>query len=217
MNIHEYLCKMYELEGLILENQSSKQKFKKVSGLKTGFSITEDEIEYFLKYKNDFKSPKIFIIGNAFGYSTFALYKIFENASIDVIDAEVEGRDNQYGSKITNSIIEKNKFDIKLTIGFSPEDVSKAMRYQYYDIVFIDGLHTNEQVLKDFEAIKNRVNPEKFICFFHDVGYCNLDQSLESILSNYSDNCYQTIVKLPSHLSFSGMGILSKNQNIIKD
>ena len=99
MSIQQYLFDLYKQEGLILENQSKKLQFKKISGVDTGFSITENEIEYFSKYKEEFKNPKIFIIGNAFGYSTFTLHKIFENSSIDVIDAEIEGEGNNKAQK----------------------------------------------------------------------------------------------------------------------
>ena len=216
MNIQQYLFDLYKQEGLILENQSKKKQFKKISGVDTGFSITENEIDYFSKYKEEFKNPKIFIIGNAFGYSTFTLHKIFQNSSIDVIDAEIEGEGNKQGSEITNRIISQNNFDIKLTIGFSPEDVYKAARYTHYDIIFIDGLHTNEQLLKDFNEIKKYFNPDKFICFFHDVGYCRMEESTEQILNQYLNEPYDSIVKLPNELSFSEMGVLSKNIPIIK-
>jgi hypothetical protein len=188
--------------------------FHLIDNKQTGSGITAKEIAYIEQYKNQFTSPNIFIIGNAFGFSTFAFNYIFDNASIDVIDAEIEGQDNTFGSEITRKIVQDNNFNIQLTKGFSPEDIYKSTRHSKYDIVFIDGFHTNEQILKDYYGIKPYLKNE-WICFFHDVTFGNLQHGMDILINNEKDFYTQSLISLPSDLSESGIGILSRNIDII--
>lgn len=209
MKIYDKVIDLYLKENLILK-KSSYGNYHIIDGLHTGGGITKLEVEYIEKYKDEFLSPNIFIIGNAFGFSTFVFSKIFKNASIDVIDAETEGNDNKVGSKITKDIAIKNNLNINLTIGYSPADVEKAMRHKIYDIVFIDGLHTNDQIILDFDAIKSFLNNEKYICFFHDIRLFKLENGFNDILKNnisLYDNC---VISLDKEISESGIGIISK-------
>lgn len=210
MSTFDNVVELYKGVDHELENHGN-LNFLQIKHLNTGLSITRKEVDYFQRFKDEFTSPKIFIIGNAFGFSTFVMNQIFKDSSIDVIDAECEGINNRQGSEITNRIIQKYDLDIKLTIGYSPHDVAKAVRYDSYDIVFIDGLHTNEQMFEDFKVMKPYLNKDKFICFFHDVGLCSMQSSMDKIVVQ-NDKLYDKyVVQLPDELSESGMGILSKN------
>lgn len=212
MGLFEYLENLYSEKGLELFES---QEFKLIRGKLTGAGIANKELEYFQNYTSQFNNPKILIIGNAFGLSTFALSYIFKGSSVDVIDAESEGKDNQFGSEITRQIIEEKGLDIQLTIGYSPVDLDKAVRFDEYDIVFIDGLHTNEQVYLDFMGVEKYLNRNKFLCVFHDVGFCNLEQGVNKIFEKYDDS-YEKVLHLPTEYSPSNMGILSKNVKIFK-
>jgi len=114
-----------------------------------------------------------FIVGNAFGFSTFVLAELFPSALIDVIDAEIVGIDNVTGSEVTREIAAEFFPNVSLTVGFSPEDLHKAMRLEKYSGVFIDGLHTDEQMALDFEGIMPCLADESIV-IFHDVGLCSM-------------------------------------------
>lgn len=120
--------------------------------------------------------PSWFIIGNAFGLSTCLLADLFPNAIIDVIDAEIEGLNNKTGSALTRAIAAESFPNVKLTTGFSPKDLSKATRLDTYSAAFIDGLHTNEQMLADFKGILPLLSPASIVVF-HDVGFFRMDSA----------------------------------------
>lgn len=210
MNTFNTVVDLYKDFDHEIENHGD-LKFFQIRSLSTGLSITQKEVLFFERFKEEFKDPKIFIIGNAFGFSTFVLNEIFKGCSIDVIDAECEGVNNRQGSEITRKIIEKHNFDIRLTIGYSPEEVPNATRFDKYDIVFIDGLHTDDQLIKDFKAVKPYLNQDKFICFMHDVRLCKMEKAVEKILEQNQQLYDKYVVQLPEDISESGMGIVSKN------
>ena len=116
-----------------------------------------------------------FLIGNAFGFSTFLLAELFPNAIIDVIDAETEGENNRAGSVLTREISAVDFPNVRLTTGFSPQDVRKAARLDSYSAAFIDGLHTNDQMIADFRGLLPLLAPASIVVF-HDVGVCLMDQ-----------------------------------------
>ena len=74
---------------------------------------------------------------------------------VDVIDAEVEGQDNNEGSELTRRIALREGLDISLTIGASPVDTPRALRFPEtgYDLVFIDRFHTDHQLYLDATGV----------------------------------------------------------------
>jgi len=40
---------------------------------------------------------------------------------------------------------------VQLTKGFSPQDLDRACHADAYDFIFIDGGHTNDQLVADFK------------------------------------------------------------------
>ena len=181
-----------------------------LEGFRTGFAITDADIELFLEIREKVNIKNIYIIGNAFGYSTFVLSNIFPKAKIDVIDAECEGNDNRLGSEITRKIIENNKLDINLFIGFSPEDVERSMRTNKYELIFIDGLHTKEQIRKDLDAVKNYC-ADNFFIVCHDVELASLQESIDRFLNenqNFKYEKYEGKININS----VGTGFLTKKE-----
>lgn len=181
-----------------------------------GLGITKKEILYLQKYSEFFKNPNIFIVGNAFGFSTFVFNYIFKNSKIDVIDSEIEGVDVKIGSDITQKIIKKNNFNINLYIGSSPEDTKKCLRFDDYDIIFIDGLHTNQQLELDFYGIKDYLNKKKYICLCHDVAYAKMESGFNEIISKNKDIIDYSKI-LDTNISESGIGIFTKGIEIINE
>jgi len=117
-------------------------------------------------------SPKaIFIIGNAFGLSTFILADIFPESQIDVIDAEIEGADNSLGSSLTRRIAATHYPNVHLTTGYSPQDLGQATRSTKYQFAFVDGLHTDAQMIADFDGLRPILD-DSAVVIFHDVALC---------------------------------------------
>ena len=181
----------------------------------TGLGFHDTDIELFLKISEKFQAKSIFIIGNAFGYSTFVLSEIFNDAVVDVIDAEVEGEDNRRGSELTRRIASKYYPNVRLTIGFSPHDLAKAVRpglmrdLHGYDLVFVDGLHTDEQQLKDFRGIIPYLSNQTVIVF-HDVGLMNMRSSLKIIQQEARALGFDTFIETAKSTVF-GLGVIGRD------
>jgi len=148
----------------------------------TGGAICSSDVELFATISKIMQPKSIFCVGNAFGYSTLIISQLFPQAHLDVIDAETEGKDNRFGSRITREIAKKHKLDINLYSGFSPQDTPKALQRQKYELAFIDGLHSNEQLLKDFRGIHPYLSDE-CVVVCHDVALCHLQPAIFDCLS----------------------------------
>lgn len=153
--------------------------------LSTGGGISVSDAFLFTSLARIFDPSSIFVVGNAFGLSTFVLAETFPSALIDVIDAEIEGGDNAQGSALTRQIARTHFPKVQLTTGFSPEDVPKACRAAHYQMAFIDGLHTDEQMVKDFLGIRPYLSDECLV-IFHDVASHNMLSGWNNILQQAS-------------------------------
>lgn len=149
--------------------------FEKSTGrcLSTGGGISVSDAFLFSTIARMFDPASIFIVGNAFGLSTFVLAESFPGALVDVIDADAEGSDNARGSEITRKIAQSHFPKVQLTTGYSPQDIHKACRVPKYQMAFIDGLHTNEQMVKDFVGLYPRLD-DQCVVVFHDVASHNM-------------------------------------------
>lgn len=150
----------------------------------TGGGITPVEV-YLIESLGEFFSPKnIYIIGNAFGWSTIVMSLAFRGAAIVALDAGIEGADNLMGINLTNQIALKNKLTCLVEYGFSPEKTKEVVEKHFHneplDFVFIDGLHTNEQLLKDFKGVVDFCH-EDTVYLFHDVLNWKMQDSFEKI------------------------------------
>eukprot|EP00928_Gymnodinium_smaydae_P036053 TRINITY_DN25254_c1_g1_i1.p1 TRINITY_DN25254_c1_g1~~TRINITY_DN25254_c1_g1_i1.p1 ORF type:complete len:101 (-),score=10.44 TRINITY_DN25254_c1_g1_i1:295-564(-) len=54
------------------------------------------------------------------------------------------------------------------------------MRAPSYDVVFIDGLHTPEQLVSDFAAVEARL-AQSAIVVLHDVGWWDLRDAVVNV------------------------------------
>ena len=146
-----------------------------------GMSITD--VAFFFGLSKIFTPSRIFCIGNASGYGTLTLAEIF-NCPIDVIDAEIEGEFNATGSELTRKISEQY-FDNRITLfsGFSPQDLEKCIGDNKYDLVFIDGLHTNEQQKLDFDGMQPFLKDD-CLFYLHDVELTKMQQGFQKLKEN---------------------------------
>ncbi len=122
------------------------------------------------------------VVGNSFGFSTLVIAGLCPGCYVDAIDAEIEGCENRLGSHLTTAIAKEHFPGVRLTIGFSPQDLPKACRFEAYDFVFIDGLHTNDQLMADFSGICGR-REKNSVVYLHDVGMAKMTAAWSTIKS----------------------------------
>ncbi len=154
------------------------EKAHKTLNVSGGMTISDAFL--FMQIERVFKPESIFIIGNSFGLSTFVLAELFPNAKIDAIDAEIEGINVGMGTQITRQIAAKHFPNVQVTVGFSPQDLAKATTHAPYGLIFVDGMHTNEQMLLDYAGMLPYAAQE-CVFVFHDVGFAHMLPSWEKI------------------------------------
>lgn len=179
-----------------------------------GAGMTNADVEIFEKLRHlpSLRVHRIFEIGNAFGYSTTILAKLWPSAPLDVIDAEVDGTCPRVGSSLSRKILQKMQADVNLHIGFSPQDVPAAMREpRRYELVFIDGLHTLEQLILDFEAVRPYL-AERCVVVLHDVEFSFLRNSVRWIMASPAGSGFRYFRgKTTAYRNFLGTGMLVRN------
>ena len=135
-----------------------------------GGGISPLEIYFLECLLADYRPTRIFSIGNAFGWSTLAISMIAPEAKTVCMDAcQDAGYDE--GRRLTNLIAAKEGLNACAVKGTSPRDVKTVVELEFsglVDFVFIDGWHTNEQLLADFLACRRVASPE-CVYLFHDV------------------------------------------------
>jgi len=182
--------------------------------LSTGGGISIQEI-YFLDCLLSLLKPKtIYKIGVAFGWSTIAIGLISPNSKIIAIDNCTEGIEASEGLKITQKISEKLGINTSIIVGTSPQDIPQTLKNNVLiDFVFIDGLHTNDQVVKDFKGILPFCSSSVVIAF-HDVIHWNMLSGWEEIMTIANKNGFEGSIL---RRTTTGMGILYRNvdQNVI--
>lgn len=135
-----------------------------------GLGITAQEV-YFIESLGAALTPRsAFVIGNSFGWSTFALALSCPKAKVVAIDAgfDVNSLD---GLAFTQKVAGEEKLDVVAVKAASPQDVPTVIGRHCdrpLDFVFIDGLHTNEQVGLDFAAVRPHLADHALV-LFHDV------------------------------------------------
>ncbi len=132
-------------------------------------------------------APKnVFIIGNSFGWSTLALALMAPKAKVVAID---NGLDHQTaeGIKLTEQLAKDLKLNVKVIKAASPTDVPAVVKKHLsgkIDFAFIDGLHTNAQIVLDAAAIQPFLTKSAAV-LFHDVREFGLEAGLSRIEKAY--------------------------------
>ena len=108
-------------------------------------TIDDNDIKIFLVLYQKMDVKNIFIIGNAWGWSTFCLATLFPKARINVIDAEIEGANVALGSQLTETIAKRHSLNVHFSRFKSPDHVHLAMEDRQYEIALIDGKHGDMQ------------------------------------------------------------------------
>jgi predicted O-methyltransferase YrrM len=155
--------------------------------LSCGGGMAVTDVALFVGLAQVLSPTAIFVIGNAFGYSTFVLADLFPGAAVDAIDAECEGRESERASELTRRIAASHYPGVKLTIGHSPTDLKRAMRSQPYQLAFVDGGHTPAQVIDDFRGLQPFLD-EETVVVFHDIALFRLYDTWAQIRSEAEPN-----------------------------
>lgn len=178
---------------------------KKREKIVVGAGISPIEMMFCSALLESFAPKNIFIIGNSFGWSTFAFALACPQSKIVVIDAVIEGYDNQAMFDMTQHIIEKEGFgNVTLVKAVSPQDVDAVVESHMtgtIDVALIDGDHTNEQQAKDFQALYPHLSTQSIV-LFHDVLNWDLVESFRQLRAQYSHLASDILMRTPS-----GMGV----------
>ena len=135
-----------------------------------GGGIAFGEIAFFEALCERVRPRTVFIVGNAFGWSTLALALINPTARVVAIDLCPRPQEER-GIEVTNALARRAGLDVRAIKGKSPDDVSAICTREFdgpVDLVFIDGGHTPEQQSLDFAACR-RVASADCVYTFHDV------------------------------------------------
>jgi hypothetical protein len=150
--------------------------------LTNGLGISLQEIYFLECLFARFHPQRPFVIGNSAGWSTLALALANPAATVLAIDAGFDTRSLE-GIELTNSIAQDEGLKVRVVKAVSPMDVDEIVR-RYgagpIDFAFVDGLHTVEQIEKDFDAIRANASAD-CAYLFHDVQTCNLHEGIERI------------------------------------
>lgn len=130
------------------------------------------------------RPARVLVIGNAFGWSALALGMLLPQARIVAIDAGLEGDSTDRGTQLTRTIAAEEALDLLVVNALSPRDVTAVVTAEFsppaLDLVLIDGLHTNDQMTRDFLATLPHASPG---CIFvmHDVVHWHMLQGFRAL------------------------------------
>ena len=171
--------------------------------LSKGGGISLSEIAFFEAVFEHYHPKNILVIGNSLGWSTLALGLINPAASIVAIDLcprEAERR----GIEVTNMLGKYLTANVLAVEGRSPDAIRPVAEEKLeglIDFVFIDGGHTNDQMLKDFDTCRAVADPN-CVYVFHDVINFQMTQAFNFIAQENQDLISSLLYRTPS-----GMGI----------
>jgi pimeloyl-ACP methyl ester carboxylesterase len=169
--------------------------------LTNGLGIAMQEV-YFLECLFAALRPKnIFVIGNSAGWSSFALALLNPAARVVAIDAGFD-RNALEGLDFTNRVAREEGLDLRAVQAVSPDGVAAVAAEHMtgpVDFAFIDGYHSAEQVVRDFDALRAHADPA-CVYLFHDVHEFKLQSGIEEI-ARRSGLDWQLLLGTPSGMA----------------
>lgn len=168
-----------------------------------GIAMREIAFLESLSSLTDFRN--IFIVGNSFGFSTLALALMNPQAKVVAIEIGMETFTNSW-IEATNAIAQAEGLNVKVVKGSSPENNAEIIDRELggsIDFAFVDGLHTNEAVQKDFDSLRP-FGHSRTIYGFHDVLSHKMVEGLSACVSRNP---------IPTHFFFatpSGIALASQ-------
>lgn len=175
---------------LMLDNSSEKT---------TGSSMGEDEIKLFYDICHIIKPSATFVVGHAFGMSTFCLATAWPQGKVIAIDNWSEGEHAKFARDLTFRIIRNHALDnVVIHTGSSPQDTPAALAGQAekLSLVFIDGLHTDEAAYADFQGVKDRLG-EDSVVLWHNVD--DVPRAFERAYAEFASRLFDQHSVLRTH------------------
>jgi predicted O-methyltransferase YrrM len=123
---------------------------------------------------------KVFVVGNSFGWSTFAIAMLAPQAQVTAIELAGEPFTAKWLDR-TNQIAAEEALNVRVYKGSSPQDVAAVVARGGggpFDLFFIDGQHTNEQIILDCRAAFAHAC-ESTVFLLHDVLMHNMVQGVD--------------------------------------
>lgn len=144
--------------------------------------ISLHELAFLAALFGEFQPRSVFIVGNACGWSAVAIALMLPRARVLALDA-ADNEITRDGLAMTNRIAAEEGLDLVAVAGLSPGDVAASAAAHLAvppDLLFVDGLHTNDQVVLDFRALAAVAAP-RALYLFHDVHEFDLYEGLGRI------------------------------------
>jgi hypothetical protein len=195
MPILKRLTALYESRGILISTGLNPCHFgnllqanftwfiKDGKSLTNGLGIAMQEV-YFLECLFAALHPKnIFAIGNSAGWSSFALSLLNPAARVVAIDAGFD-QNALEGLDFTNRVAAEEGLNLRAVKAVSPDGVTAVAEAHLtgpIDFAFIDGYHAQEQVVRDFTALRAHAAAD-CVYLFHDVYEFKLQPGIEEIV-----------------------------------
>ena len=147
-----------------------------------GLGIALQEVFFLESLFSHYHPRRLFVIGNSFGWSAVTLALLNPAAEIVAIDAGFDEYASD-GLDLTNAIARAAGLKLTAVKGVSPQDVAGTLARSFdqpVDFAFIDGYHSNEQIVLDFRAIRPHASPDA-VYLFHDAHEFDLYEGLARI------------------------------------
>jgi predicted O-methyltransferase YrrM len=172
-----------------------------------GYGIALQELWFLEALAALSPARSVLVIGNSFGWSTLALALAHPDARVVAIDAGVDEYSVE-GIALTNRLAARLGVRAEAVAGRSPEDVAPVLDrlgLAPFDLVFVDGLHTHEQMHADWDAVRPHL-ADPCIVLCHDVLMLQLAATFDELAATPG---WQSSVL---HATTSGMGVLHRGQ-----
>jgi predicted O-methyltransferase YrrM len=159
---------------------------KDMSTLTGHLGISLVEIYFLETLFFDYQPKNIFVVGNSFGWSSFALALLNRNSKVVAIEIGAEPFTKEWIGR-TNDMARDAGLSLNVVQGSSPEDTDKVVRDHLdgrIDFAFVDGIHTSEAIKSDFASIHPLLSDEGVV-LFHDVVSFNMMPGLEYIRNHF--------------------------------
>lgn len=142
-------------------------------GKASGSSIGEDELKFFLDLCLLTEPESAYVIGHAFGLSTFALALAGgPDCRVFAIDNWNEGADPQSAKQLSESLLRSRRqlANVRLHTGSSPADTPRALKDldRSLSLIFIDAEHSDLAAYEDFAGCLPFID-DSTICVWHNV------------------------------------------------
>lgn len=152
---------------------------KSVTG---NLGIAVQEIYFFEHVLAAYAPARALIIGNSMGWSTLALGLLLPRGKVVAMDMAPDPAMRD-GLALTNRVASRHGLPVRAVQGTSPQDVAAIVDAELdgtVDLAFIDGLHTNEQVVRDYVAVRAKATPDA-VFLFHDVALFDMHAGMAEI------------------------------------